>query len=287
MHPGLEVSDTDNLLALGVMDSLSFVELVEEVQERYAHQRAGRRDHRGELRLHRRPGRLHRGQEGASHERPDPLRRPARQRGAQRRSHGRGLWGSAAHVRRARPCGRRVRGRPAAARRAARGSRRRRARQRRGDGDRDLRRPARRRGVHAAERDRQGGEARLPARALRLEGRGLRRAQRAPRRERGDPRAGAAARRRASAARIGDTPSLEELVETRPIRSDAYPDDDGRRPGVDHLHVRVDRACRRASPSCTATWRSSRTRSSSTSACAATTASCACCRSRTRTGSTT
>ena len=35
MHPGLEVSDTDNLLALGVMDSLSFVELVEEVQERY------------------------------------------------------------------------------------------------------------------------------------------------------------------------------------------------------------------------------------------------------------
>ena len=35
MHPGLEVSDTDNLLELGVMDSLSFVELVEEVQERY------------------------------------------------------------------------------------------------------------------------------------------------------------------------------------------------------------------------------------------------------------
>ena len=35
MHPGLEVSDTDNLLALGVMDSLSFVELVEEVQSRY------------------------------------------------------------------------------------------------------------------------------------------------------------------------------------------------------------------------------------------------------------
>ena len=35
MHPGLEVSDTDNLLALGVMDSLSFVELVEEVQTRY------------------------------------------------------------------------------------------------------------------------------------------------------------------------------------------------------------------------------------------------------------
>jgi methoxymalonate biosynthesis acyl carrier protein len=36
MHPGLEVRDEDNLLALGVMDSLSFVELVEEVQERYA-----------------------------------------------------------------------------------------------------------------------------------------------------------------------------------------------------------------------------------------------------------
>ena len=35
MHPGMEVSDTDNLMALGVMDSLSFVELVEEVQERY------------------------------------------------------------------------------------------------------------------------------------------------------------------------------------------------------------------------------------------------------------
>ena len=35
MHPGLEVRDKDNLLALGVMDSLSFVELVEEVQERY------------------------------------------------------------------------------------------------------------------------------------------------------------------------------------------------------------------------------------------------------------
>lgn len=35
MHPGLEVRDEDNLLALGVMDSLSFVELVEEVQERY------------------------------------------------------------------------------------------------------------------------------------------------------------------------------------------------------------------------------------------------------------
>jgi acyl carrier protein len=35
MHPGMEVSDTDNLMELGVMDSLSFVELVEEVQERY------------------------------------------------------------------------------------------------------------------------------------------------------------------------------------------------------------------------------------------------------------
>ena len=35
MHPDLEVRDDDNLLALGVMDSLSFVELVEEVQERY------------------------------------------------------------------------------------------------------------------------------------------------------------------------------------------------------------------------------------------------------------
>lgn len=35
LHPGLEVADTDELLALGVIDSLGFVELVEEVQERY------------------------------------------------------------------------------------------------------------------------------------------------------------------------------------------------------------------------------------------------------------
>jgi acyl carrier protein len=36
MHPGVELSDEDDFLALGVIDSLGFVELVEEVQSRYA-----------------------------------------------------------------------------------------------------------------------------------------------------------------------------------------------------------------------------------------------------------
>lgn len=36
LHPGLELADGDDLLARGVIDSLGFVELVEEVQSRYA-----------------------------------------------------------------------------------------------------------------------------------------------------------------------------------------------------------------------------------------------------------
>ena len=35
MHPDLEVQDSDDLLSLGVIDSLGFVELVEDVQSRY------------------------------------------------------------------------------------------------------------------------------------------------------------------------------------------------------------------------------------------------------------
>ena len=35
LRPDVEVSDADDLLALGVLDSLGFVELVEEVQARY------------------------------------------------------------------------------------------------------------------------------------------------------------------------------------------------------------------------------------------------------------
>jgi acyl carrier protein len=35
MHPGLELKDDDKFLELGVIDSLGFVELVEEVQTRY------------------------------------------------------------------------------------------------------------------------------------------------------------------------------------------------------------------------------------------------------------
>jgi acyl carrier protein len=35
MRPDLELADDDDLLALGVLDSLGFVELVEEVQLRY------------------------------------------------------------------------------------------------------------------------------------------------------------------------------------------------------------------------------------------------------------
>jgi acyl carrier protein len=35
LHPGLQLRDSDDLLALALLDSLGFVELVEEVQERY------------------------------------------------------------------------------------------------------------------------------------------------------------------------------------------------------------------------------------------------------------
>jgi acyl carrier protein len=35
MHPDIELADGDALLALGIIDSLGFVELVEEVQSRY------------------------------------------------------------------------------------------------------------------------------------------------------------------------------------------------------------------------------------------------------------
>jgi acyl carrier protein len=35
LHPGLELKDNDDLLTLGIVDSLGFVELVEEVQARY------------------------------------------------------------------------------------------------------------------------------------------------------------------------------------------------------------------------------------------------------------
>jgi acyl carrier protein len=35
LHPGLELADDDALLAAGVVDSLGFVELVEEVQSTY------------------------------------------------------------------------------------------------------------------------------------------------------------------------------------------------------------------------------------------------------------
>jgi acyl carrier protein len=35
MHPDLELGDEDALLDLGVIDSMGFVELVDEVQERY------------------------------------------------------------------------------------------------------------------------------------------------------------------------------------------------------------------------------------------------------------
>ena len=35
LHPGVVLDDKDDLLALGVLDSLGFVELVEEIQARY------------------------------------------------------------------------------------------------------------------------------------------------------------------------------------------------------------------------------------------------------------
>jgi acyl carrier protein len=35
LHPGVELKDEDDFLTLGIVDSLGFVELVEEVQSRY------------------------------------------------------------------------------------------------------------------------------------------------------------------------------------------------------------------------------------------------------------
>jgi acyl carrier protein len=35
LHPGVELADSDDFLTLGIVDSLGFVELVEEVQSRY------------------------------------------------------------------------------------------------------------------------------------------------------------------------------------------------------------------------------------------------------------
>jgi acyl carrier protein len=35
LHPGVELKDDDDFLTLGIVDSLGFVELVEEVQSRY------------------------------------------------------------------------------------------------------------------------------------------------------------------------------------------------------------------------------------------------------------
>jgi acyl carrier protein len=35
MHPDVDLADGDDLLSLGIVDSLGFVELVEEVQARY------------------------------------------------------------------------------------------------------------------------------------------------------------------------------------------------------------------------------------------------------------
>ena len=35
LHPGIELKDDDDFLTLGIVDSLGFVELVEEVQSRY------------------------------------------------------------------------------------------------------------------------------------------------------------------------------------------------------------------------------------------------------------
>jgi acyl carrier protein len=35
LHPGIDLKDSDQFLTLGIVDSLGFVELVEEVQTRY------------------------------------------------------------------------------------------------------------------------------------------------------------------------------------------------------------------------------------------------------------
>jgi acyl carrier protein len=35
LHPGVEITDDDDLLAMGIVDSLGFVELVDEVQAQF------------------------------------------------------------------------------------------------------------------------------------------------------------------------------------------------------------------------------------------------------------
>ena len=62
LRPDVELGDGDDFLALGIIDSLGFVELVEEVQSRYGLADRRRRDHRGELRLDRRDRRVRRAQ---------------------------------------------------------------------------------------------------------------------------------------------------------------------------------------------------------------------------------
>ena len=139
-----------------IVDSLGFVELVEEVQSRYGIDGRGRRDHGGELRL----DRCHR-----------PLRRAKANRGLSGRTLGEDLRAAAARDpdrtavvgARAARCptasstGWRTVSRPASRRSGVeRGDRvARRAPERRRGGDRDLRRPPRRRGVLAAEPDDQ------------------------------------------------------------------------------------------------------------------------------------
>ena len=82
LHPGVELEDGDDFLTLGIVDSLGFVELVEEVQSRYGVDRRRRRDHRGELRLDRRHRRLRRAQANRSLSAPHARRGPARGRRA-------------------------------------------------------------------------------------------------------------------------------------------------------------------------------------------------------------
>ena len=102
MHPDVELTDDEPLLARGLIDSLGFVELVEEVQARYGIQVAGRRDHRGELRLDRRRRRLRRPEAESGLERPDVRRGPQRPRDRRPRPHRPGHAGRASLVRGAR-----------------------------------------------------------------------------------------------------------------------------------------------------------------------------------------
>ena len=58
LHPDVELRDEDGFLELGIVDSLGFVELVEEVQSALRDRGRRARDHRGELRLDRRARRV-------------------------------------------------------------------------------------------------------------------------------------------------------------------------------------------------------------------------------------